>query len=128
MLLHLFPVKYLKRIPKVSMIPLFEDYLQKEYYKRDVDYGDSTVEIYKQLFLKESSYAGEREWRFVDCVNSNKLPFPYVSRVIAGYKINSTVLERLNDTCNKMGIELLLQKNDELKSELQYEKYTDNGK
>lgn len=75
-----------------------------------MDYGDSTVEIYKQLFFKESSYAEEREWRFVDCVDSNKILFPYVSRVIAGYKIDSTVLVRLSKMCNNNGIELLLQR------------------
>lgn len=52
--------------------------------------------------------------------------FPFVSRVIAGYKTDAAILSQLKEICDKKGIELLVQINDELKSELQYVRYAES--
>lgn len=124
MFLHLFPVSYRnpKRIPRISLMPLFEWEFQRKFWNREIELGDFLAKLYEQVLYKEKDYSFEKEWRFVDCSNENKIPFPFVKRVYAGYKISKQNLQKLKRTCKQKGFELYLQKEDVTRRELIYVK------
>lgn len=120
LLLHLFPVTYLKRIPKVSLTPIFEWSFQKRYWKKEINISDFWAELYEQILCKEPDYITEKEWRFIDCSKEQRIPMPFIRRVYAGYKISDKNLKKVMNVCRAKGFELYLQKENPAKREFQY--------
>lgn len=126
LLLHLFKVSYCKRIPKISLTPLFEWVFQKNYYGKETDISDFMAELYEQVLYKDKDYVAEREWRFVDCGKGHKIDVPFIRRVFAGYKISPENLKEIEMLCKERGYRLFLQKEDPSKREFDYVEHSLN--
>lgn len=109
-LVNLFPVKYYKRIPGVSVLPIFEYDFYKTLYDKELDIHDTIVELFRQLIYKKYEYNYEEEWRIIlDESIARKIEFPFVKAVYAGYKIKKGNLNRLKNICAQKGIPLYQQ-------------------
>ncbi len=116
-----FPVKYYKRIPKFDISEIVEFYFQKYFYGKSIDILDSMTDLYKQLLYKKFEYTSEEEWRIiVSNKESQRIEFPFVSAVYAGYKITDDNLNRLKEICKKKNIPLYKQDLDSLGSSFVY--------
>lgn len=106
-LMHLFPVSYYKRMPKVPTLPFLEHAFYKEIYGREIDVFDVNKKLYKQLFVKHQDYHTEEEWRIVS--NGNIIQFPILSAIYAGFLISDENLETLKNICKEKNISLYKQ-------------------
>lgn len=105
---HMFPVTYYKRMPKVPLLPFVEKAFIKALYGRNVSIADTERKLLKQLLIKKSDYCSEEEWRIVS--SKQKVEFPLVSAVYAGYKISDENIKRLKSICGEKGITLCKQR------------------
>lgn len=105
--MHLFPVSYYKRMPRVPTLPFLEYAFYKEIYGREIDVFDANKKLYKQLFVKHYDYHSEEEWRIVS--NSNIIHFPILSAIYAGFLVSDENLEILKDICREKNIPLYKQ-------------------
>lgn len=103
----IFPVTYYKRMPKVSLLPFFQYQFYFELYGREINIFESIKKLYKQLLCKNYDYRAEEEWRLI--ADKNRVSFPLISAVYAGYRISDENLNRLKLYCNKKGIPLYKQ-------------------
>lgn len=117
-LLHLFPVQYYKRMPKVPLLPYIEYEFNKMIYGKEIDITSTNTKVIKQIFAKHKDYEQENEWRFVSPINEIYLPF--VSSVYAGYDISEKNLEKLKIICKNKGVKLYKQERNIAKSEMVY--------
>ena len=103
----IFPVAYYKRMPKVPLLPFFQYQFYFELYGREINVFDSVKKLYKQLLCKNYDYRAEEEWRLI--ADKNKVSFPLISAVYAGYKISDENLNKLKKYCSDKGIPLYKQ-------------------
>lgn len=103
----LFPVAYYKRMPKVPLLPLFKYQFYLELYNKEIDIVETIKKFYKQLLCKDYDYRTEEEWRLL--ATENKISFPLISGVYAGYRISDENLNKLKKLCSKKGIPLYKQ-------------------
>lgn len=109
-LYKLFPVQYYKRMPKYDTTDFNEFLFQKHFYDKTIDITDSFCDFYKHTLYKKFEYASEEEWRIiVNNKESQRIEFPFVSAVYAGYKITDDNLKRLMAICKKKNIPLYKQ-------------------
>lgn len=106
--MHLFPVSYYKRMPKVPTLPFLEYALYKELYNREINTFDANKKFYKQLFVKHYDYHTEEEWRIVS--NGNIIHFPILSAIYAGFAISDDNFEIIKDICREKKIPLYKQR------------------
>ena len=104
---HIFPVSYYKRMPRVPLLPFFEHKFYLDLYGRKIDISESVKKLYKQLLCKNYDYRAEEEWRLI--ADTNRIPFPLISAVYAGYKISDENLNKLKKYCSVNGIPLYKQ-------------------
>ena len=119
-LLRIFPVSYYRRMPKVPLLPFVQSEFYQALYKRQVDISDAKKKLYRQLLVKGYDYRTEEEWRIVS--TQNRIPFPVVSAVYAGYKISDINLQRLKTICNEKEIPLYKQRFRAIDGEMVFEK------
>lgn len=122
-LASLGPMIYEQR-PHFSAVNIFQRFLddcllvskKKDYYSakpHDANF---------QIFLKDPSYAYEREWRLTMLAKDkdHKLPFPFVSAVYAGINISKGNLKHLKKICTKLAVPLYLQRLNTYSSDYEY--------
>lgn len=116
----LFPVTYYKRMPKVPLLPLFKYQFYLELYNKEINIVETVKKLYKQLLCKDYDYRAEEEWRLL--ATENKVHFPLVSAVYAGYRISDENLNRLKLYCSKKGIPLYKQEMNTFNGKILFEK------
>jgi len=118
-LVRIFPVTYYKRIPKVQLLPFIQREFENMIYDREVDILPSAKQLNKQLLSKSYDYRSEEEWRILE--PNNKIEFPLISAVYAGYKISKKDLKRLKDCCELIGVPLYKQRLGIFNDDMRYE-------
>lgn len=121
----LFPVKYYKRFPKVSWLPFLEEEFYRVFYKKETNIDMEKRKLYNQLFAKKIEYSGEEEWRIVS--SKNKIPFPLISAIYMGYKIDASNEEKLTKLCQKCGLSLHKQQLNPITGELCFKQILKEG-
>ncbi len=106
-LLRLFPVKYYKRMPKVPLLPFAENKFYNDLYGKSCDITEAQMKLVKQLIVKRYDYRAEEEWRIISA--KQKISFPAISSVYAGYKISDEHLQKLSRICKAKGVPLYKQ-------------------
>lgn len=106
-LAQMFPVTYYKRFPKVPLLPFIQREFDKALYNRERDILPSIKQLNKQLVSKKYDYRAEEEWRIL--TPNNRIEFPLISAVYAGYRIREEDLNRLGDCCKLIGVPLYKQ-------------------
>jgi len=106
-LAQMFPVTYYKRFPKVPLLPFIQQEFDKALYNRERDILPSIKQLNKQLISKKYDYRAEEEWRVL--TPRNRIEFPLISAVYAGYRIREEDLNRLKDCCKMIGVPLYKQ-------------------
>lgn len=104
----MFPVSYYKRMPKVPLLPFIEKSFYRELYGKDVCINDSANKLFKQLLIKKYDYSSEEEWRIIS--SENRITFPTVSAIYAGYLISEDNLNSLKSICKEKQISLYKQR------------------
>lgn len=107
LLSNIFPVTYYKRFPKVPLLPFIEQAFYKDLYGKSKNITPTLKCLYKQPLCKQYDYRAEEEWRIL--ATKNKIPFPFLSAVYAGYKISDNNLNKLKAICINKSIALYKQ-------------------
>ena len=122
-IINLFKIKYYKRIPGVNMLPFIEWSFKNEIYGINDEPVEEYKKLIKQLIYKRFEYNGEREWRIIlDEETPCKVPFPFITAVYAGYKMNANNLKKLKAICKKKKIPLFLQSINNITNSIEYER------
>lgn len=103
----MFPVTYYKRMPKVPLLPFIEKSFYKELYGKDISVYDAESKLFKQLLVKKYDYSSEEEWRIIS--SENRISFPLISAIYAGYLISDDDLSVLKSICVEKQINLYKQ-------------------
>ena len=103
----MFPVTYYKRMPKVPLLPFIEKSFYKELYGKEINIHDAECKLFKQLLVKKYDYSGEEEWRIIS--SENRISFPLISAIYAGYLISDDDLSVLTSICVEKQIDLYKQ-------------------
>lgn len=121
-LCQLFPVRYYKRIPRVSLEPLLEYQHEKMIGKPLSDISEYEQEVNKQLLYKREEYRYEEEWRIVlPQGKENKISFPLITAVYMGMNISKTSEEKVLRICRRKGYKAYKQVLRPLAREYEYE-------
>ena len=111
-LAYLFPMIYQDDIPDIDIIPIFDGAFHTRLL-HDPSWSpspESTANLNMQLYYKAGKYISEHEWRFsIRNENNSKQYFPFVSRLIAGYKISNTDYSKLQMVAEDLSVPLVRQ-------------------
>lgn len=86
--------------------------------------------IYKTFIVKSTNWSYEKEWRIILDGNicdyyENKIPFPYISKIFLGCKMDKKTVNTMTEIGDKLGVEVVIMKMDGNKFLLE-NSYTNN--
>jgi len=111
----LFPVIYTANrvnIPKTKLNKIKLDEIGNPFHD---SYIDSI--LYKTFIVKSAKWSYEKEWRLIldgDVCNyyDNKIPFPYITRIFLGCKMNTQTIDTMIEIAEELGVKVLMMEMD----------------
>lgn len=122
LMLNLFPVDYLDMKSNIDFSPILCELMAGGTGADEDSSKEALKRSFAQSLVKDKIYSSEKEWRFILSKDiDNKLHFPYISAVYAGYRIKPHNFSRLKNKCREKGVSLYKQVYSNQTATLSYE-------